>query len=131
MTNSQPSSAAFQDFLDGIARRAQLEAPQAERVARATLATLGDSISGAEAARLATWLPPELQPELAARIERAQPFDRSQFLHAIELHISAAGEAEVQKQVKATLVTLRAAAPDGELDDTIAQLPRALTDLFS
>lgn len=131
MTDSQSTSTAFQNFLDGIARRAQLDTSQAERVARATLATLGDSISGAEAAQLATWLPPELQPELAARIERAQPFDRPQFLNAIALHIRADDEAEVEKQVKATLVTLRTAAPSGELDDTIAQLPRALTDLFS
>jgi uncharacterized protein (DUF2267 family) len=120
----------FQEFLAGVGRRAELDRDQAERVDRATLGALGRTISGGQARQLAEWLPPELGAELAEHHGQAEAFDRTNFLDSVGAHTFSVDPDVVAEQARATLQTMRAEAPTDQIEDTLAQLPPALAELF-
>jgi uncharacterized protein (DUF2267 family) len=120
------------DFVNTVRRDAKLEKyEEAEQLSRASLEALGQSISGGQAKQLAQWLPKQLQPELAEQHGQASAFDKAQFIDKVGGKIYSVDSDEVERQVGVVLATARAAAPSGEVDDTLAQLPPELSALFN
>jgi uncharacterized protein (DUF2267 family) len=120
-------------FLDQVAERIpQPESvDEVERLCRAVLATLARSVSSGQLAELAVGLPPELRPEFDHGAGQSAALNRRQFLDRVSGHISAVDLDAVEQQTRAVLSTLVAWAPPGEIDDTLAQLPAGLRELFS
>jgi uncharacterized protein (DUF2267 family) len=123
-------SGQFQDFLAEVGRRAELDSPQAERVSRATLAALGRAISEGQARQVAQWLPPELRAELAERAGNAEAFDLTNFVDSVGAYTFSVDEAVIEQQARAVFHTVRAGVPSEQIDDTLAQLPPSLAELF-
>lgn len=103
---------------------------EASRVARATLTTLAESISGGQTDELMQGLPPELQRELSQRSGQARSLDKTEFLDRVSGEIATTDPETTEQQVRAVLTTLRNWAPAGESSDTVAQLPRSIAALF-
>lgn len=124
-------SQELRDFVTQVQQGARLENyEEAHQAARATLAVLGQSISGGEAQRLAAWVPPDLRDQLAGQSGQASAFDKPNFIEKISGMLYTVDPERVEKQIRAVLSTLRVAATDGELNDTISQLPPDLAELF-
>lgn len=116
-----------QAFLERVRQRGgMVTTDEAQSVARATLGVLADRVTGAQARDLATFLPSALSPWLEPNREKAHPFDRSEFLGRI-----AADRYTAESQARAVLATVREAAPEREIQDTLAQLPIELARLFT
>lgn len=119
-------------FVDQVQQRAGLDnTEEADQLSRASVQVLGQAISGGQAEQLARWLPDELSTELAAQSGQASGFDKPQLLEKVGGKILTVDSDEIERQVAAVLSTLRASAPEGELDDTLAQLPPELETLFA
>lgn len=119
-------------FLEQVHARGPLHSPsEVENITRATLAALADAVSSSQAAALTTATPPELAGELAAKKGQANAFDRHVFLDRVSGHTSSVDLAEIEQQVRAVLATLADWQPAGQIDETLAQLPTALADLFT
>jgi uncharacterized protein (DUF2267 family) len=124
-------STTLQEFVQRVQSMADLaNYDEAEQVARATLSTLGETVSGGEAKQLGSWLPPELQSELAEKHGQASSFDKRQFLDKVAGKIYTVDLDRAEVQVSAVLQVLRSAAPANEINDTIAQLPQQLAAMF-
>ncbi|MBA0124908.1 DUF2267 domain-containing protein [Haloechinothrix sp. YIM 98757] len=119
------------EFIRNVQDRAKLESyGESHQLSRAVMTVLGQSVSGGQAKKLAAWLPPELHAELAGEHGHATAFDKSAFLDKVAGFIPSVDPYEVEKQVSAVLRTLRDSAPEGELTDTVDQLPHELAALF-
>lgn len=103
---------------------------EASRVSRATLTTLAEAISAGQVDELAQGLPPELRSELSQRSGQARSLNKTEFLDRVSGEIATTDMEATEEQVRAVLTTLRQWAPEGETDDTVAQLPRSLAGLF-
>lgn len=124
-------STALREFVNDVQRRAEVDSyEEAHQLSHATLGALGEAVSGGQAQQLSGWLPPELAQELAEKSGHAQAFDKPNFLDAVGGAIHTVDDQRVERQVTGVLNALRGSAPAGELDDTIAQLPRELAALF-
>ncbi|MGH3626281.1 MAG: DUF2267 domain-containing protein, partial [Sciscionella sp.] len=130
-TLPEQHSEELDQFLISVQRQTGMQIDQVEQAARAVLSALGESISGGQATALAQWLPPELAPELAQRHGQAQAFDEKQFLDLVAARTPGLHAGPVEQHVRGTLNALHAVAPQAEIDDTLAQLPRELAVLFS
>lgn len=118
-------------FVEQVQSRAGLSSTdEASRVARATLTTLAESITGGQVDELMQGLPAELQYELSQRSGQARSMDKSDFLDRVSGQIAATDLETTEGQVRAVLSTLREWAPEGETDDTVAQLSRPIAALF-
>lgn len=121
----------LREFVQKVQQRANLDNyEEAHQLIRATLNTLGKSISRGEASQLADWLPVELQEELAEQSAQAHRFDKSHFIEDVGGNIHTTDPEQVENQASAALHEVRAAAPSGELDATIEQLPHGLAEMF-
>jgi uncharacterized protein (DUF2267 family) len=118
----------YQTFIDTEAQRAGLPKDQADLLARATLQTLADRITGGEAKDLAAQLPGPLQEELRSTREPAEPFDVDEFVRRVSerAHVD---EATARNGAMATLITVREAVSPGEFDDITSQLPQEYREL--
>lgn len=103
---------------------------EADRVARATVSTLADRITAGQIKELAAGLPHELRDETGQRTGQAESFDKREFLDRISGEIDTVDLDEAESQVQAVLRVVREWAPEGQIDDTIAQLPHDLKDMF-
>lgn len=123
---------SYEDFVDAVAERAGLSAPQATAISHATLETLADRISGGEAADLAALLPDRLAEHLykPASRESADPFGRGEFVRRVasradvDVPVASAG-------IQAVFTTLREAVKLREFEDMVAQLPQDLGELLT
>jgi uncharacterized protein (DUF2267 family) len=118
----------YDRFLDLVAERADVSREVAERLALATLRTLGERISGGEARDLAAQLPTRLASPLMPAEEEAEAFSLDEFIRRVaeragtDRHTANIG-------VAAVLTTLRDAVTSGEFDDVMSQLPLEFREL--
>lgn len=112
----------YEEFIARVAKYADLSEEDAEKLTRATLATLAERITGGEAQDLAAQLPGPLKTALTGAPENAEAFSFEEF---VERTAERAGTdvdvAEVA--VIAVFATLRDAVTPGEFDDVLSQLP--------
>lgn len=112
----------YEEFITRVAESAGVSQDTAAALARATLATLAERISGGEARDLAAQLPARLQTPLMGAEEQAEKFSFEEFVArtrdraGVDAHIAEVG-------VEAVLATLRDAVSPGEFDDVLSQLP--------
>ncbi len=131
MTTSLWQSATMRSFVEQVQQTAHLQsAEEAEALARATLTVLAESITGGQVDELMQGLPAELQHDLSARSDQARALDKIAFLDRISGQIRATDFETTEAQTRAVLVTLKRWAPEGEIDDTIAQLPQSIAAMF-
>ena len=114
----------FPRFVEAVSRRAELPTEQAATIARATLQTLAERVTGTEAADLAAQLPDELSGYLTAPAGGPRPAGGTvQFLHRVADR-AAVDPAVAEVGVRAVLNTLRETVTVGEFQDLVAQLPK-------
>lgn len=124
-------STPMQDFITRVQQLGDLsDRDETERVIHGTIGTLAETISGGQMGDLAPALPVELRPEIAESRGQARPFDKSAFLDRVTGQIDTIDIEKAEKQVRAVLRTLYEWAPEGEIDDTLAQLPPELSAMF-
>ncbi len=104
----------------------------AEDVTRATLETLGERLSAADAAGVAAQLPEDLGACLA---HRASPTTAPSDFGAEDFYRKVADRCELSSQdarepVRAVFITLREAISEGEYTALLTSLPHGYGDLF-
>lgn len=131
MTQPESQGPTMDYFLGRVAERAGLSTRQeVDRLARATVSALSERITAGQVNDLSPGLPPELSAELAGYTGQAVAFDKSTFLDRISGEIDTVDLDEAERQVQAALSVLREWIPEEEIDDTLAQLPPDLADMF-
>lgn len=116
-------------FIRTIEQAAGIVPEEAERAARATLATLGERITGGEAEDVARFLPRELRPILESASALAEPFDMEEFVRRVARR-EGVDEATARLHARAVFVALGRAVAPGELGDMAAQLPKDFDELL-
>lgn len=124
----------YQEMVNRVNEQIRTAAPgDAELAIQATLATLGERISGGEAENLAAQLPAELQTQLESGNydEEAEPFSLDEFyLRVAEREGDASPEVAVE-HARAVMEQLTRAVTGGELADIQRQLPEEYEPLFN
>jgi uncharacterized protein (DUF2267 family) len=118
----------FEEFVDEVADRTGVSRDEAEALARATLRTLAERISGGEAEDLRAQLPKQLQAELIPPQEEAQGLGVEEFVQRVATR-SGIDEADAGAGVIAVLSVIRDAVSPGEFDDVLSQLGRDFAEL--
>jgi len=118
----------YVEFIGRVAERAGMLPERAEILARATLETLAERLTGGEAADLAAQLPAALQDPLRKRAEAAEAFGLEEFVRRVSERAGQDPEA-ADDRVAAVLTTVREAVSDGELEDVMSQLPKEFWDM--
>jgi uncharacterized protein (DUF2267 family) len=130
----RPPTVSADEFVQRVARRAQLDPAAARHATDAVLEALGDRISGGQVDDLADQLPGELYPPLQRGKIRshagARPLPLAEFVRTIAEREGVPPEA-AREHARAVLSTLREAVSDKELSDTLAQLPDDYRALFA
>lgn len=113
-------------FLDTVRQRAGADTgADAERHTHAALHALAERVTAGQAADLGRYLPSALGEQLQPAHPEARPFDYAEFMR----HISGQRDT-AEAYARAVLSTVREAAPEPEIQDTLAQLPNDLARLF-
>jgi uncharacterized protein (DUF2267 family) len=115
-------------FIKTEAQKAGISKEQAEALARATLQTLADRITGGEFDDLTAQLPQPLKDELQPMREEAERFDVDEFIRRVSERAHVDRET-ARKGAQAVLTTVREAVTPGEFDDVTSQLPRDYREL--
>lgn len=124
-------SSEMESFLTRVQELGGLSSHQeADRVVRATLAALGERITGGQMADLAPGLPRELRPEIDHARGQAMGFEKNAFLDQITGDVDTVDIEKAEMQARGVLRAVYERAPEGEIDDTLAQLPPELAALF-
>lgn len=117
----------YKRFISAVELAADVGWEQARRATQATLETLAERISQAEARDLAEQLPPELAPWIATN-RPAERFDVDEFIRRV-------GEREgvdidtAENHAQAVFTALGQAVSPEELADLLSELPRDFTPL--
>ena len=119
----------YERFITTIEQRAGISWVDAERAAQATLETLGERISAAQARQLAEDLPPQIRawltPERAGQAppaEQAQDFDVGEFLRRVAEREGVDPET-AEHHAKAVFIALARLVRGQEIAQLAAQLP--------
>jgi len=118
----------YDTFIKTEAEKAGLPRDQAETIARATLQTLADRITGGEFDDLTAQLPKPLKDELTAPREEAESFDVDEFIRRVSERAHVDPET-ARNGAMATLTTVREAVTPGEFDDITSQLSQDYREL--
>jgi uncharacterized protein (DUF2267 family) len=119
----------YDEFMTKVGGRADVSLDTADALTAATLQTVAERISGGEAADLARYLPPELQPHLLRADEAAESFDVTEFVRRVAER-SGTDPDQARAGVRAVFATLAEEVPSGELHDLKAQLPKTFHELL-
>ncbi|MHA6795604.1 DUF2267 domain-containing protein [Pseudonocardia bannensis] len=120
----------YEEFVRKVSERAGVSPEEATRLARATLETLGERLSGGEADDLAALVPPPLRTDLQRSVQKpAVSYGLPAFVGRVRSRAGDAGRVDVDA-VRAVLVTLREAVGDKEFRDALAQLPREFEEML-
>ncbi|MBK0866584.1 MAG: DUF2267 domain-containing protein [Saccharopolyspora sp.] len=131
MTESVQSSPQWQSFVGEVRRASGVESTaEAETLVRATLRTLGESITAGELDELVEPLPKEARDAVHDRSGQARQVDKNGFLDRVSADIYTTDLDTTEQQVRAVLSTVRSWTEPGEVDDTVAQLPSSIAALF-
>ncbi len=107
---------------------------RAEEATRATLETLGERLSAAEAADVAAQLPDDLGAYIERQASRASPpseFGLEDFCRKVaERQGSDLSTEDAHAHVRAVFTTLREAISEGEYTTLLTRLPEGYGDLF-
>lgn len=126
----ESADSAEEGFLSRVQQHSGLTSrTEARRLAQATLDQLAVTVSTGQMHQLGRNLPPTLQPEDPAA-GHATSFDKGAFLDAVSGSVPSTDLEEVEVLTSAVLNSVREEAPDGQVDDTLAQLPPDLAALF-
>jgi uncharacterized protein (DUF2267 family) len=117
-----------EQFVSSVAERAGVDPEQAEAIARATLVTLAERITGGEARDLAAQLPVPLQNPLLSADEEAEAFSLDEFLHRTAQR-AGTDQDTADIGVAAVMTTLRESVSSREFDDVMSQLPQEFRGL--
>jgi uncharacterized protein (DUF2267 family) len=121
----------MRSFVEDVQGATNLDsADEAERLTRATLGTLAEGISGGQVDDLMPELPEELRRELSGRSGQARSLDKTGFLDRVSGEITTTDMETTEDLVRGVLRTLRSWAPEGQIDDTVDQLPRSISEMF-
>jgi uncharacterized protein (DUF2267 family) len=112
----------YERFVTTIEQLAGLPWNAAERVAQATLQTLGERISGAEARELAGELPGELRGWLLDASERHENFDAEEFVRRVAEREQTDMQT-AERHARVALTALARLVRGDELDRLAARLP--------
>jgi uncharacterized protein (DUF2267 family) len=124
----------YQEFVNRVNEQIRTESPgDAELAIQATLATLGERISGDEAENLAAQLPAELQTQLESGnyTEEAEPFSLDEFYLRVAEREGASSPETAVEHARAVMGQLTRAVTGGELADIQRQLPEEYEPLFN
>lgn len=124
----------YQEFVNRVNEQIRTESPgDAELAIQATLATLGERISGGEAENLAAQLPAELQTQLESGnyTEEAEPFSLDEFYLRVAEREGASLPETAVEHARAVMEQLTRAVTGGELADIQRQLPEEYEPLFN
>lgn len=124
----------YQEFVNRVNEQIRTESPgDAELAIQATLATLGERISGGEAENLAAQLPAELQTQLESGnyTEEAEPFSLDEFYLRVAEREGASSPETAVEHARAVMEQLTRAVTGGELADIQRQLPEEYEPLFN
>lgn len=131
MTEAVWTSSSMRSFVEQVRRASGLSSfEESDALVRAALAALAESVSGGQVDELTRGLPQELRHELSQRSGQARTIDEHGFLDRVSGSIQTVDLEAAEQQVRAVLSTLYEWAPEGEISDTIDQLPRSLRKLF-
>lgn len=118
-------------FFARVQEYAQLaDRGDAERTAGVTLNLLADRISVGQAGDLTPALPEGLKTYLRTNKKTPQSFDKEAYLDRVATAVGVTDHAAVEQRVRAVLRTLREWVSDREIDDTLAELPPEIAELF-
>lgn len=119
-----------QEFLDRVREKSGVESTdEAEGVAEAALATLGERISGGQAADLAVYLPGEFAGALVDAEEEAESYSPAEFVERAASRLEA-DPREARTAVEAALSTLGDVVDERAYEDAVRQLPDEYGALF-
>ncbi len=122
---------AMEEFLGRVQQRSGLTTrEEADRTTRATLGALAEAITGGQMGDLSPGLPMELRPEIEQARGQARAFDKDAFLDRITGQTDTVDLEKAETRARAVLQTLHEWAPEGEIDDTVEQLPPELSRMF-
>ncbi|SDQ32081.1 DUF2267 domain-containing protein [Actinopolyspora saharensis] len=131
MTQPEPAGRTMASFQEQVQQRTGLnDATETERLTRATLRALSERLAAGQLNDLEPALPPELREELYRFDGRAVSFDRDTFLDQVSGEVDTVDIDEVERRVRAVFEVLLQWAPGEEIEDTIAQLPPDLAEMF-
>lgn len=103
---------------------------EAERTAGVTLNLLADRISVGQAGDLTPALPEGLRTYLRTNKKTPQSFDKETYLDRVATAIGVTDHAIAEQRVRAVLRTLREWESDREIQNTLAELPPEIAELF-
>ncbi|MFE9656852.1 DUF2267 domain-containing protein [Micromonospora sp. NPDC006431] len=117
-------------FVDQVARRTGTSEERAAELARATLETLAERLTGGELLDLAAQLPKGLQRMLKPHpsAEAAERFGAAEFVARVARRADI-DENAARDTIRAVFTTLREAITGGEFNDVVVQLPRDFRDI--
>ena len=118
----------YTEFIQSLVRRPGMAPTQAEPIARATLETLAERLSGGQAQDLALQLPEELQGYVRKPDESPEPFGLAEFLERVQKRAAVDLESATNG-VRAVLDTLREVVSAKEYGDFVDQLPKEFWQL--
>lgn len=119
------------EFLARVRRRGGFRTQEAAVTStHAVLAALAERLSEGQANDLGRTLPAELRPYLTSSKGDAQPFDKPGFLGRVGAEAGVGDSDTAATHARAVLATVHETAPEGEIRDTLAQLPSELYELF-
>lgn len=117
----------YTEFLEQVARQANLSTEDAEALTRATLRVLAERITGGEAKDLAAQLPPDLDGELAGAAEPEQKMSFAEFEQRVQALLP--GDTDgVAGGVRVVFSVVSQAVTPGQFDDVVSHLPREFRD---
>jgi uncharacterized protein (DUF2267 family) len=118
----------YDTFIETEAERPGITREQAESIARATLRTLADRITGGEFDDLTAQLPRPLKEVVPTPREEAEGFDVDEFIRRVAERANVDPET-ARLGAQAVLTTVREAVTPGEFDDVTSQLSQDYREL--
>jgi uncharacterized protein (DUF2267 family) len=123
----------YSEFVEAVAKRAQVSPAEATMITRATLETLTDRVTGGQARGLAGQLPVELRQHLhkttsPTDAQIAESFGFEEFVHRVSARAGVDG-AVADAGARAVLATVGETVSSDELDGMLSQLPKEFWEI--
>jgi uncharacterized protein (DUF2267 family) len=124
----------YAEFIEAVARRAQVPSDEAEAITRAALETLTDRITAGQASRIAGQLPVELREHLhkttsAIGAQIAESFGVDEFVERVAAR-AGVDVTMADAGMRAAFSTIGEAVSTDELQDMVSQLPKEFWEMI-